>query len=148
MQLARLPRTIAVAAEDFVLVEPAPETRREDRLQVDRAMRHRLRCILDDDPAEVVVGLGGSHSELEDLDEVAEVPESVQVLQIVRQRVVVALRDLPQRLRAYRPLEVDVQLDLRVRHTRDGSGRRTATRRSRLQARARPSGDIREHWRN
>jgi hypothetical protein len=72
-----------------------------------------LGCILGDDPAEVVVGLECAHSQLECLDELPKVRKPAQALEIVRQRVVVSLRDLPQRLRAHRPLQVYVQLDLR-----------------------------------
>ena len=86
-------------------------------------MPGRLRCVLDDDPAEVVGGPERVHPEHEDVDEVPEAREPLQALDALRQRVVVALRDLSQGLGAHRPLEVDVQLDLRVRrHVRDRSG--------------------------
>ena len=58
--------------------------------------------------------------QLEDLDEVREVAELVQLAQLLRgaarKRVVVAPRDLEQRLGPNRAFEVHVQLDLRVRH--------------------------------
>jgi hypothetical protein len=49
--------------------------------------------------------------------EVAELVERGELLDgLARQRVVVAARDLEQRLRPDRALEMNVQLDLRIGH--------------------------------
>src|SRR5207248_4114650 len=64
--------------------------------------------------AEVLLRLQRVRRQDPDVDEVAEVAEVVDRLEVVRQCVVVPLRDLLERRRAHRSLEVDVQLDLRV----------------------------------
>ena len=80
--LVRLACAVAVAAEDLVRVEAAPEPRREDRLEVDGAVAGRLGRVVDDDLAEVVVMRQGAGRQLEDLDEVPEVAVPVELGQI------------------------------------------------------------------
>src|SRR6185369_2312523 len=61
---------------------------------------------------------GDDHEHVEEVREVSEVVEGLDLLLGPgRQRVVVPPRHLEQRLRPHRPLEVDVQLDLRVGHS-------------------------------
>ena len=55
VQLPRFARPVAVAGEDLVGVEATPEARREDRLEVDGAVRGGFGRIVDDDLAKVVV---------------------------------------------------------------------------------------------
>ena len=137
VQLAGLVGAVAEAGEDLVPGDAAADALRrgEDPLDVDRAVRGRLRCVVDDDLAEVVGLLERVRGQDPDLDEVREVPELVELSESLHcvggERVVVPPRDLEQRLRPHRPLEVDVQLDLRVRH--EGStaaSSRAAQRRS------------------
>src|SRR5438046_10192603 len=70
--------------------------------------------------AEVLAPREGVGGQDPDLDELCEVPEVVQAREpldaVRRQRIVVAARDLEQRLRPHGALEVDVELDLGVRH--------------------------------
>ncbi len=115
MQLAGLLGAVAVAGEDLVGVEPVQDPRGEDRLDVDSSVVLRLACVRDDEVAEVLVVLECARREHEGLEEVGEVAELVARLQVVGQRVVVPLRDRAQRVRPHRPLEMDVQLDLRIR---------------------------------
>ena len=132
VQLARLLRPVAVAAEDLVPADPAPHAlaRREDPLEVDRAVRGGLGRVVDDDLAEVLRRLQRVRGQDPDLDEVREVAEVVELgeplLGLGRERVVVAPRDLEQRRRPHRPLEVDVQLDLRIAHSRQRGSRKVA----------------------
>ena len=119
MQLLRLGRAVAVAAEDLVGVDAAPEDLRgEIASEIDGAVRACLLRVRDDDLAEVVVALQGAECQHEDLDEVREVAVAVERLEVVGQRVVVALRDRAERVGPHRPLEMDVQLDLRERMLR------------------------------
>ena len=119
--LARLVGAVAVAAEDLVPADAAPHAlgRREDALDVDGAVLRRLGRVVDDDLPEVLARPQRVRREDPDLDEVREVAELVERAQLLdgraRKRVVVPSRDLEQRLGPHRPLEVDVQLDLRER---------------------------------
>ena len=130
VQLPRLLGAVAIAGEHLVAVDPPPQAGREDPLQVDGAVARRLRRVVDHDLAEVVRSLKRRGREQPDLDEVREVAKLVEpgeALDCVgRQRVVVPPRDLEQRVRPHGPLEVDVELDLRVRH----EGSTAATSRS------------------
>jgi hypothetical protein len=118
--LARFVGPVADAAEDEVAVESAPETEREDRLQVDGAVLDSLLCVLDHDLPEVLGTFECARSEHEDLDEMREVAVLVQRPELVDrvdgQLIAVPARDLEQGLRPHRPLEVDVELDLWKRH--------------------------------
>ena len=93
--------------------------RAEDPFEVDGAVRGGFGRVVDDHLAVVLFLLQRVRREDPHLDEVAEVGEAIELLQALdrvgRQRVVVAPRDLEQRVRAHGALEVDVQLDLRVR---------------------------------
>ena len=121
MQLPRLLRAVADAFEDVLPRAAVAHAlgRAEDPFEVDGAVRRRLGRVVDDHLAVVLFAPQRVRREDPDLDEVAEVREAIQLLQsldrVGRQRVVVAARDLEQRVRAHGPLEVDVQLDLRVR---------------------------------
>ena len=90
----------------------------EDPLEVDGAVRGRLLGVVDDHLPEVRLGAERVRRQHPDLDEVPEVAERGRAPRAPRpvggQRVVVAPGDLPQRAGAHCPLEVDVQLDLRV----------------------------------
>jgi hypothetical protein len=127
VQLPRLLRAVAVAVEDLVPADPAPHPlgRREDRLEVDGAVRGRLGRVVDDHLAEVLRCSQRIRRQDPDVDEVGEVTEVVQLREPLHglggQRVVVPAGDLEQRRRPHRPLEVDVELDLRVRHSVSGS---------------------------
>ena len=120
MQLLGLVRAVAVAGEDLVPVHTARDAlrRREDPLDVDGPVRGRLRRVVDDHLPEVGGGLERVRGQDPDLDEVLEVPVLVERREALdgvrRQRVVVATRDLEQGRRPDRPLEVDVELDLRI----------------------------------
>ena len=133
VQLARLLRAVAIAAEDLVPVHPAPHAlgRRENPFQVDGAVRSRLGRVLDDDLAEVLRGPERIRRQHPHLDEVREVAEVVELgepfFRVGRERVVVPARDLEERLRPHRPLEVDVQLDFRVAHSRQRGSRKVAS---------------------
>src|SRR5262249_45924906 len=87
--------------------------------------RGRLGCVVDDDLPEVLGGAQRVRGQDPDLDEVLEVAvlvERGEPFDRVRgQLVVVAARDLEEGRRPDRPLEVDVELDLRVRHSVNGS---------------------------
>jgi hypothetical protein len=78
----------------------------------------RLRRVVDDHLPEVRLAAQAVRGQDPDLDEVVEVAEAVELAQpldrVRRQRLAVPLRDREQRLGPDRPLEVDVQLDLRV----------------------------------
>ena len=78
VSLARLGGAVADAAEDDIAVEAAPEAERENRLQVDSAVPHGLRGVLDRDPPEVVLALERARCQHEDLDEVREVAVLVE----------------------------------------------------------------------
>ena len=129
VQLPRLLRAVAVAGEDLVPVDTAPDTlgRREDPLDVDRAVRGGLRCVFNDDLAEVLrrsKRVCGQHPDLDEVREVAEVVQRCEsFLRIGREVVVVPAGDLQQGPRPHRPLQVDVQLDLRVAHSRQRGSR-------------------------
>ena len=101
VQLARLLGAVAVAAEDLVPVESPRDAlgRAEDRLEVDRAVRGGLGGVVRHHLPEVGGGLQRVGREDPDLDEVREVAEAVERLEVVGQRVVVALRDRAQRVR-------------------------------------------------
>ena len=119
MPLVGLDRAVGVPGEQLVPADAAldPLTRREDALQIDRAERGRLARVVDHDLAEVVARAQAVRGEDPHVDEVREVRELVQRLQALdgvrRQRLAVSPGDVQQRLRPDRPLEVDVQLDLR-----------------------------------
>jgi hypothetical protein len=123
VQLPRLLRSVAVAAEHLVPVDAAPYALggREDPLDVDGAVARRLGRVVDHHLPEVVSLPEGVRRQHPDLDEVLEVAEPVQRLQLLDgfagEGVVVAPGDLEQRRRAHGRLEVDVELDLRVRHS-------------------------------
>ena len=123
--LARLDGTVADAGEDHVAVEPSPEAEREDRLQIDGAVMDGFGRVVDNDLPEVLLVLECARRQHEDLDEVGEVAVLVERAEafdrIGRQGVAVASCDFEQRLRTHRPLEVDVELDLRVRHSGRGA---------------------------
>src|SRR5262249_320581 len=87
--------------------------RREDSLEVHRAVRRRLGGVVAHDLAEVLPSLERVRGQDPDLDEVPEVAEAVEALEVVGERIVVALPNLPPRVRANGPLEVYVKLDLR-----------------------------------
>jgi hypothetical protein len=129
VQLPCLLGAVAVAAEDLVPTDPALDAlgRREDRLEVHRAVGGRFRGVVDDDLAEVLLGAQGVRGQDPDLDEVCEVAEVVQLRQaflgVGRERIVVPAGDLEQRRRPHRPLEVDVELDLGIRHSGNGAVR-------------------------
>ncbi len=122
MQLLGLLRPVAVAAEDLVPAHAAPDAlgRREDALDVDRAVCGRLGGVVDDDLPEIVgcsQCVRGQDPDLDEMGEVAVLVERGEPLDCVgRKRVVVAARDLEQRLRPDRGLQMDVELDLWVRH--------------------------------
>src|SRR5439155_21427358 len=135
VSLAGLVGSVADAAEDHVAVEAAPEAEREDRLQVDGAVLDGLLRVLDHDLAKILGVLERGRGEHEDLDEVREVAVFVQRPKVLdrvdRQLIAVPPRDLQERLRTYRPLEVDVELDLRIRQDASvGASSRVRYRRS------------------
>ena len=125
VQLARLLGAVAVAAEDLVPVDAARDAlgRAEDRLEVDGAVRRPPRR-RSRRPS------GGSRRavcsafvvRIQTSMKWREVAEPVERLEVVGERVVVPLRDRAQRVGPHRPLEVDVQLDLRLRRS---AGHRT-----------------------
>src|SRR5262249_25014611 len=118
--LPRLLDAAAHALEDLLPRRAAPDALRgtEDPLEVDGPVPGRLGRVVDDHLP--VVGLGLQRVRRQDphLDEVPEVGEPVELLEpldaVGRQRVVVASRDLEQRLRANRALEMHVELDLGI----------------------------------
>src|SRR5581483_10846453 len=120
VQVLRLLRTVADALEDVLPGAAVPDALggAEDPLEVDGAVPRRLGRVVDDHLPVVLFLLQRVRREDPDLDEVPEVGEPVELLQPFdrrrRQRVVVPPRDLEERVRADRPLEVDVQLDLRI----------------------------------
>ena len=128
VQLARLHGAVAVAAEDLVPGDAPHHAlgRREDCLEVDGPVRRGLGGVAGHDLAEVLRRAERIGGEDPDLDEVGEVAEPIERLEVVGQRIVVPLRDRAQRVGPHRPLEVDVQLDLRVRrsagHRTQGTG--------------------------
>ena len=128
VQLAGLLGPVAVAGEDVVPGDAAAHAlgRGEDRLDVDRAVGGGLGGVVDDDLAEIVSRPQRVRRQDPDLDEVLEVAELVELREpldgVRRQRVVVAARDLEQRLRPDGALQVDVELDLRVRHSVTSGG--------------------------
>jgi hypothetical protein len=93
--------------------------RREDLLDVDRPEPGRFACVVHHDLAEVLVVLQRIRREDPDVAEVGEVAVVVELrdalFRVRGECVVVAAGDLEQGLRPHRPLEMDVQLDLRER---------------------------------
>ena len=80
MQLAGLLGPVAVAGEDVVPGDAAahPLGRREDPLDVDRAVRSGLGCVVDGDLPEIVTCPQRVRGQDPDLDEVLEVAVLVE----------------------------------------------------------------------
>ena len=122
VHLARLGDAVAEAFEDLLPGDSAADEleRGEDALDVDGALRGRLAGVVDRDPPEVVgraQARGDHQPDVDEVRKVGEVEEVGEALRRVRGQLdAVLLRDRDQRVRAQRPLEVDVQLDLRVAH--------------------------------
>src|SRR3954470_7757080 len=120
VQLARLLGSVAITPEDLLPGDPAPDAlgRREDALDVDRAVRRRFGRVVDDDPPEVVARAKRVRRQHPDLDEVLEIAVLVELGEalhgVCRERVLVAPRDLEEGLRPHGPFEMDVQLDLGI----------------------------------
>src|SRR4029453_18218652 len=119
VELAGLPRAVAVAAEHRLPVDTAacPLGRREDPFDVDGAVLGGFRGVVDHDLVEVVAALQRVRREDPALDEGREGPVLIELCGaadgVGRKRVVVTPRDLEQRVRPHGPLQVDVELDFR-----------------------------------
>ena len=122
VQLTRLFGAIAIPLEDGLPGDSANYRlgRREDPLYVDRTVPGSLSRVVDHHLAEVVRGTQGGRGHHPHFDEVREVAKPEEIGQaldrIGRQGHVIAPRDLEQSRRTYGALEVDVQLNLGIRH--------------------------------
>src|ERR671936_2691995 len=106
MPLARLGGAVAVAGKDLVPIDPAPHSldRREDALDVDRAVGARLCRVVDDNLAKVVVMAEGVRRQRPDVHEVIEVAVAGELHELRhrcrREPVAVAAGGLGRRLPA------------------------------------------------
>jgi hypothetical protein len=122
VEFARFLGTVAVALEHLFPGAAAPHRlcRRKDGFDVHRSVRRRLARVLDDDPPEVVGAaqrLCRQHPDAHEVGEVAVLVELGQLVSVSRRHGnVVPACDLEQRRGLHRPLEVNVQLDLRIWH--------------------------------
>jgi hypothetical protein len=119
--LACLLSTVAIAAEDVFPARTSPcgLGGREAPLDVDGAASRGFGRVLNYDLAKILAGSEDLRGQVPDLEEVSKVAVAVEFAQLVdapsRQAHIIAPGDRQQRLWPNRPLEMNMQLDLRVR---------------------------------